>query len=151
MEWPRSYFPFFVFVLMLCFTLGMAHHASPDREKGGEAWAAPVLLPGDTAGFACGPNFNVERDDVITPDGPGYSLGCDAEVQVSKVKLYAGIDTVDSYDITDMKYRGGILFPVGKNFRVSVGIDGHTSYDIKNSGLSLDKSFNVTTRIGSVF
>lgn len=114
------------------------------------AEAVPVSLPGDNAAVSCGPNIHLDKSDFTGGDNSSYSVGCDLEVQVSKFKLFAGVDTVDGVALQDVEYRVGTVFPLGTRTRLTVSGEGHSGYD-RNDGFSVDSSFIVRTRVGVVF
>ena len=144
----------FMFILA-CAIVFMGHHATPDGDKNGGANAAPILLPGDNAGVGCGTDLHLNKKDFDYAnenyeDTSSYSLGCDAEVQVSKVKLFAGIKTLSGVDIGELGVNVGFVAPLGDNARLSVELDGNTGYKVAD-GLDMNGSVTVSTRVAMVF
>lgn len=150
MGFKRIAFMFMLVCAMVC----MGHHATPDP-KDGEAQGAPILLPGDSAGIGCGPNLHFDKADFSfddmgkSNDDSTYSLGCNVEVQVSFVKLFAGINTVSGVDPGDVEVEAGFLAPLGDNTRLSVSLDGNTGYE--QDMYKVDGSFTVQSRVVWVF
>ena len=127
-----------------------------------DAEAGPILLPGDHAGIACGPNFDFNtsdfkvmtmEDDMMEKKSPTFSVGCNVEAQVDRFKFYAGVNTAEDVDISKVKYEAGFVTALGERTRLTTGVAGHTKWYVYADGVrqELDTDFTVQTRLGIVF
>lgn len=125
-----------------------------------EAEAGPILLPGDTAGIACGPNFDFSNaeDEMDLEYNEETTVGCDVEVQVSFAKIYGGVNTMEKVSSFDkVSYNFGFLAPLGERTRLALEFHGNTEYELDNAassemdGLTFPKDWGISTRIGIVF
>lgn len=114
-----------------------------------DAEAGPILLPGDNAGIACGPNFDVDTEDGKGVEDPTVTMGCDAEVQVSFGKVYAGVNTHEGFSPSNFSAEAGVVVPLGSVTRLAVEVNGNSEY--KNGMATIEKDWGVSTRIGIVF